>query len=83
MMRPIRCFSCGKVLPWKKYDATFQEKEEDHSKSVAQKLSMDECGLRRMCCRRMVLGDPVKLRERSALYSDTVRTESPVVDLEN
>lgn len=50
MIIPVRCFSCGKVTgnKWDEYLALL---EKGHSEGDA----MDELGLKRYCCRRMVL----------------------------
>jgi len=49
MIIPIRCFTCGKVIAdkWEQ----FLEASRDRSESDA----LDELGLTRYCCRRMIL----------------------------
>jgi DNA-directed RNA polymerase I, II, and III subunit RPABC5 len=49
MSLPVRCFTCGKVLgnKWLRYEKLCQEK--------SCKEAMDELGLTRYCCRRMML----------------------------
>lgn len=50
MMRPIRCFSCGKPLA---------DKYEKFEKRVAEgekpKDVLDDLGVERYCCRRMII----------------------------
>ncbi|KAG9256021.1 uncharacterized protein J7T54_004266 [Emericellopsis cladophorae] len=50
MIIPIRCFSCGKVTGdlWERYLQLISEGKSDGD-------AMDELGLRRYCCRRMVM----------------------------
>ncbi|TIA86190.1 hypothetical protein E3P99_03761, partial [Wallemia hederae] len=47
---PVRCFSCGKVVgdKWEAYLDLLQA-------DVQEGDAMDKLGLRRYCCRRMVL----------------------------
>ncbi|KZO92686.1 hypothetical protein CALVIDRAFT_487171, partial [Calocera viscosa TUFC12733] len=47
---PVRCFSCGKVVgdKWEAYMLLLQN-------DVNEGDALDELGLRRYCCRRMVL----------------------------
>lgn len=53
MVIPVRCFSCGKVIAdkWEQYCKLLQEdyKEED---------ALDLLGIKRYCCRRMMLCHP-------------------------
>ncbi|KAI9222656.1 DNA-directed RNA polymerase, subunit N/Rpb10 [Blastocladiella britannica] len=50
MIIPVRCFSCGKVVgdKWEKYLDLLQA---DYTEGAA----MDALGLKRYCCRRMIL----------------------------
>ncbi|RKO97775.1 hypothetical protein CXG81DRAFT_15710 [Caulochytrium protostelioides] len=50
MIIPVRCFSCGKVVgdKWDKYLNLL-------SQDVNEGQAMDDLGLKRYCCRRMVL----------------------------
>ncbi|ESN95314.1 hypothetical protein HELRODRAFT_63271 [Helobdella robusta] len=50
MIIPIRCFTCGKVIGnlWNKY---LRLLEADYTECEA----LDELGLKRYCCRRMLL----------------------------
>jgi len=52
MMIPIRCFTCGKVVgdKWEEYDRRIKSGEE------ARKI-LDDLGLTRYCCRRMLLSN--------------------------
>ncbi len=50
MMIPVRCFSCGKVLA-DSYEE-FQKRVEKGEK--AEKV-LDELGITRYCCRRIIL----------------------------
>ena len=69
MIIPIRCFTCGKVLG-DKYEWFIQKTKEktgssepeildvtaDTIKKSTQGLLLDELGLKRYCCRRVMLG---------------------------
>lgn len=50
MMVPVRCFTCGKVVGehWEEYKARVAEGE--NSAEV-----LDDLGLERACCRRMLV----------------------------
>ncbi|KAL5118024.1 DNA-directed RNA polymerase II subunit L [Pleosporales sp. CAS-2024a] len=50
MIIPIRCFSCGKVVGdlWEKYMNLLTEE-------MAEGDALDAIGLKRYCCRRMIL----------------------------
>jgi len=50
MMKPIRCITCGKLLG-DKYDEFEQRVKKGESPATA----LDELGVRRYCCRRMLL----------------------------
>ncbi len=52
MMIPVRCFSCGQVVAdkWEEYDKRVNKEKQD-SKKV-----LDELGVKRYCCRRMLIG---------------------------
>ncbi len=68
MIIPVRCFSCGKVVAsdyvkfveeGKKYS-----KETGHEPSGAEKSRiLDELGVDRYCCRRMILSNADLLSE--------------------
>lgn len=47
MTDPIRCFSCGRVLMWQKYDELVRTHE--------PKYAMDLLMYRKICCRRMFM----------------------------
>lgn len=48
-MIPIRCFTCGKVIAnvWEEYKERIKEEE--------PKGVLDDLGIKRYCCRRMLL----------------------------
>lgn len=52
MIIPVRCFSCGKVIGhmWKTYSTSVEKGEEPGE-------VMNKLGLRRYCCRRMLLSN--------------------------
>ncbi|KXA91901.1 DNA-directed RNA polymerase subunit N [candidate division MSBL1 archaeon SCGC-AAA259E19] len=49
MMRPVRCFSCGKPLADK-----YEEFEKRVSEGEDPEEVLDDMGITRYCCRRMI-----------------------------
>lgn len=51
MTPPLRCFSCNKVVgnAWGEYQARVHRNSEDPC------VVMDDLGLERFCCRRMIM----------------------------
>ncbi|WP_226041851.1 DNA-directed RNA polymerase subunit N [Natrinema sp. DC36] len=51
MMVPVRCFTCGNVVAehWEAFDERANEGDEDPEKVL------DELGVERYCCRRMLV----------------------------
>lgn len=49
MMVPIRCFSCGKQLA-----GAFEEFKKRVEKGEKPEKAMDDLGIKRYCCRRML-----------------------------
>ncbi len=51
MMIPIRCFSCGAVVgdKWEQFNERVNAKKEDPNKVL------EEMGVKRYCCRRMLI----------------------------
>jgi DNA-directed RNA polymerase subunit N len=52
MLVPIRCFTCGGVIGDKYYKFAKRIKEGEDPKEI-----LDSLGLKRYCCRRMVLAN--------------------------
>lgn len=50
MMIPVRCFSCGKVVGGK-----FEEYKKRTEKGEQAGIVLDELGVERYCCRRMLM----------------------------
>ena len=50
MIIPIRCYTCGKVTAnkWETYQSMLE-------KGVKPQVALDKLGLKRYCCRRMLL----------------------------
>ncbi|KAF2019646.1 hypothetical protein BU24DRAFT_419263 [Aaosphaeria arxii CBS 175.79] len=70
MIIPVRCFSCGKVIGdlWERYLKLVDEGFVDGE-------VLDQLGLRRYCCRRMVLTH-VDLIEKLLKYNASEREAS-------
>jgi DNA-directed RNA polymerase subunit N len=62
MIIPIRCFTCGRVVA-QDYES-FMERT---TKGENPRKVLDELGLERYCCRRMILGN-VDLLKEAAQY---------------
>ena len=63
MIIPVRCFSCGKVVGnlWEKYLQLL-------ASELSEGEAMDKLGLKRYCCRRMILTH-VDLIEKLLMYN--------------
>jgi len=73
MIIPIRCFTCGKVIGnlWDKYNTELQKRynkevnelkivkyiDIDSDNKTPEEEILDNLGLRRYCCRRMLLSN--------------------------
>ncbi|MCQ2819017.1 MAG: DNA-directed RNA polymerase subunit N [archaeon] len=66
MIIPIRCFTCGKVIgnKWDKYLELLNN-------GTSASDALDQLGLRRYCCRRMLLTH-VDLIEKILLYNSKI-----------
>lgn len=62
MIIPVRCFTCGKVIG-NKHQAYLELLKTDHNEGDA----LDKLGLKRYCCRRMLLAH-VDLIEKLLSY---------------
>ncbi|GMM53241.1 DNA-directed RNA polymerase core subunit [Starmerella bacillaris] len=64
MIIPVRCFSCGKVVgdKWEPYLKLLQDE------GISEGDALDKLGLKRYCCRRMVLTH-VDLIQKFLLYN--------------
>ncbi|KAJ2396074.1 DNA-directed RNA polymerase II subunit L [Coemansia sp. RSA 2559] len=72
MIIPVRCFTCGKVVgnKWEKYLELIEQEYTDGE-------ALDELGLKRYCCRRMVLTH-VDLIEKLLQYNPQERSLNTV-----
>ena len=64
MLIPVRCFTCGNVIG-NKWIAYQKMVEEEHK---SPKEALDALGLKRFCCRRMLLAH-VDLIDRMLTFS--------------
>jgi DNA-directed RNA polymerase subunit N len=51
MIVPVRCFSCGRVVA-----EDFEEFQKKVEKGEKPEKALDELGIQRYCCRRMLIG---------------------------
>ena len=65
MIIPIRCFTCGNILgnKWDVYNQLIRD-------GMSAGEALDKLGLKRYCCRRMMLGH-VDLVDRMMYYTRT------------
>ncbi|MBI5228489.1 DNA-directed RNA polymerase subunit N [Candidatus Micrarchaeota archaeon] len=63
MMIPVRCWSCGKPVADKYEEFLQRTKKGEDPKKV-----MDELGLERYCCRRMILGQVEEMTDEILPY---------------
>ncbi|KAJ2764492.1 DNA-directed RNA polymerase II subunit L [Coemansia nantahalensis] len=70
MIIPVRCFTCGKVVgnKWEKYLELLE-------KDLADGEALDALGLKRYCCRRMILTH-VDLIEKLLQYNPQDRSSN-------
>lgn len=61
MIIPVRCFTCGRVIA-----SDYEAYRERTQKGENARKVLDELGLERYCCRRMILGNAELLRESAA-----------------
>lgn len=71
MLRPVRCFSCGKVLRFEAFDTLMQDKD----KTTCQVL--DKMGYTRMCCRTNLMTCIKPLDKTIAEYDMHLRDGLP------
>ena len=65
MIIPVRCFTCGKVIgnKWHSYMSMVQQ-------GKTKEQALDDLGLPRYCCRRMMLTH-VELSDKLLVYSSS------------
>ena len=71
MIIPVRCFTCGKVLAnkWVAYEKKIADEEKNNDKKSSEESGhhvnfdvgskgkfLDELGIKKICCRRHMLG---------------------------
>jgi DNA-directed RNA polymerase I, II, and III subunit RPABC5 len=69
MIIPVRCFTCGKVTgnKWQSYQTLLKQ-------GISEKEALDQLGLKRYCCRRMLLTH-VELIDKLLLYTEVAMGE--------
>ncbi|KAI1334371.1 8 kDa subunit-domain-containing protein [Xylariaceae sp. FL0016] len=78
MIIPIRCFSCGKVTGdlWERYLKLIAVPA-DGSQAMEDGNAMDQLGLKRYCCRRMIMTH-VDLIEKLLQYTPDGRNDKKI-----
>lgn len=61
MIIPIRCFTCGRVIA-----SDYEAYKERIQKGENPRKVLNDLGLERYCCRRMILGHVELLREAAS-----------------
>ena len=56
MIPPVRCWTCNKVLPSLRYEQRLRAGQ-------TSKQALDELGLPRICCRRMLIAHPPEIED--------------------
>ena len=74
MIIPVRCFTCGKVIG-NKYETYVQMLLEKEKPEAA----MNKLGLKRYCCRRMVLPHVNLIDKLLAYHSFTRKASEPTM----
>ena len=71
MIIPVRCFTCGKVIAplYEEFKRRYDEQQKslkagEKSKDTPQKI-LDDLGLERYCCRRMIIAHVDLLKDAS------------------
>ena len=69
MLSPVRCYSCNKVVgnKWISYNKKLDE-------GISAKDALDQLGLKRMCCRRIILTH-VELIDKLIEYSPIIKSD--------
>ena len=69
---PVRCYTCGKITggKWESYRSFLSD-------GVEPAKALDILGLKRMCCRRMMMGH-VELIDNLLKYSQPTQNGSPL-----
>ena len=69
---PVRCYTCGKITgnKWEAYQSLL-------SNGVENAAALDLLHLKRMCCRRIMMGH-VELIDSMLKYSQPVQNGSPL-----
>lgn len=70
---PVRCFTCGKPLNYKKY-------YEETKRMSSYDEALDNLGYRRICCRRMFKGHCRQYEEIMDLY-ESAKGNQPRINL--
>jgi DNA-directed RNA polymerase subunit N len=61
MIIPVRCFTCGRIVA-----SDYEAFNERTKKGEQPRKVLDELGVERYCCPRMILGHEDLLRESAA-----------------
>lgn len=75
MLVPVRCFTCGSLISDKFYE--YQEKSQQ-SAGVSPDKILDELGVERYCCRRMLLTTVETIQQIIPFYEAMHRRKTEI-----
>lgn len=75
-MKPLRCFTCGKVLLWNKY----RHKLDEHKQNSAQALNA--MSVKRHCCRRMYITSLDASEQQIGLKQTAMEVKERVISVQ-
>ena len=72
---PVRCFSCGSPVC-----ALYSDYIEHLKKGETRNQALNELGVTKICCRRMMLGQPVAWKDLGVKTTKEANSVDKVID---